>query len=318
MRAAIIGLGQIAWRYDGGTPLNGTALTHLSTLKLAGVEVICGADPSATARKDFTAATGLNAVEDVDFLLAQSPNIVTIASPNALHAEHLLACINAGVRYVWLEKPLTADTDIIADLAARADAQKIRVLVGFQRRYMPVYQELLKSNLGKLTGIEITYSRGLETNGSHLIDLLLWLLDDERPEVIGVIPGTKPLNTNEPSPSFLLRGANGIPVTVMGMDLGYHSIDIVVHYSEGRRSVRWGGQQSMTEKKIANPLHPGFFCLGTKLPNQPNLNTSSEIANAFPTLLQDLLYGIGQQPISNLHNARLVQSVVAEVLKQCA
>lgn len=68
---------------------------------------------------------------------------------------------------------------MIADLAARADAQNTRVLVGFQRRYMPAYQPLLNTDLGNLTGIEITYSRGFETNESHLMDLVLWVLGDE-------------------------------------------------------------------------------------------------------------------------------------------
>ena len=42
MRAAIIGLGKIAWRYDGGQPIDGAVLTHLSALLNAGINVEIG------------------------------------------------------------------------------------------------------------------------------------------------------------------------------------------------------------------------------------------------------------------------------------
>lgn len=318
MRAAIMGLGQIAWRYDRGLPQDGVALTHLSALRLAGIEVIGGADPSAAARDEFTRATGKRAFVGHVALLDQSPDIVTIASPTAMHAEHLAACLDAGVRHIWLEKPATTDAVQTATLAARADALGARVLVGFQRRYMPVYRALGDNGRGRLEGIEITYSRGLETNGAHMVDQALWLLGDERPEVIGVMPGAAPRHVSEPCPSFLLQGANGIPVSVIGLDLSYHSIDITAHYAEGRCSVRWGGQLVQHEVKIPNPLYEGFFCLGPETPDQPLQDTRLELAGVLPALLTDLLHGKDSQPRSNLHSAGLGQAVIAEVLTRCA
>ena len=316
MRAAIIGLGQIAWRYDGGDPVDGSALTHLSALRQAGISVIGAYDPDAKARKSFTEETGIKIYDTINGLLAADPDVVTIASPNRFHAEHLKVCLDAGVKYVWLEKPATTDLAEIDELAALASRQGARVMVGFQRRYMPCYQALRQKDLGALIGIDVTYSRGLETNGAHMVDLVLSLLGDKMPSFIGAVSNTQsPTHTSEVSPSFLLQGANKVPVTVMGLDLDHHSIDIVVHYSGGRREVRHGGQSALTETKMPNPMFPGFYYLQSTHGPQDMRN---EIGRVFPAMIQDLLHGTEPQPLSNLNSAGLGQTIVAQVLNACA
>lgn len=315
MRAAIIGLGQIAWRYDGGQPADGAALTHLSALRHAGLDIIGTSDSNPEARREFNTVTGINTYATVAALLDITPDLVSIASPNQSHADHLVACLEAGVKYIWLEKPATTDTAFTHDLASRASALGARVLVGFQRRYMPSYLALGQDDLGDLIGIDVTYSRGLETNGAHMVDLILWLLKDQMPDLLGVVPGLlPPVHVQEASPSFLLKGAGNVPVTVTGLDLQYHSIDIVVHYSNGRRAVRHGGQTSLTEVKIPNPLFPGFYYLTSEHGPQ---DVKNEVGFAFPAMVNDLLHGGGEQPLSNLRSAGLGQSIVAQVLDQC-
>jgi len=315
MRAAIIGLGQVAWRYDRGQPTDGAVLTHLSVLLKAEIDVVGGADPNLHARRDFTTSTGITAHATVAALLDTVPDLVTIASPNRFHAQHLMACLDAGVKYIWLEKPATTDSTITHALAARARAQGTRVMVGFQRRYMPSYQTLKQDDLGPLIGIDVTYSRGLETNGAHMVDLILWLLGDQIPSLMGVVPGPLPAtHVTEPCPSFLLQGVGNVPVTVTGLDLDYHSIDIVVHYRAGRRAVRHGGQTTLTEVKTPNPLFAGFYYLHSVYGSQ---NVQNEVGKVFPVMLQDLLQGSGDQPLSNLDSAWLGQSIVAQVLDKC-
>ena len=315
MRAATIGLGQIAWRYDGGWPANGMALTHLSALRQAGLDIMGATDPDAQARAEFTTATGIAAHKTVAALLDTGPDVVSIASPNRFHAEHLSACLDAGIKYIWLEKPATTDPVATRALAARVTALSARVMVGFQRRYMPSYLALRQDDLGDLIGIDVTYSRGLETNGTHMVDLILWLLKDQMPDLLGVVPGPlPPVYVQEPCPSFLLQGAGNVPVTVTGLDLQYHSIDIVAHYSKGRRAVRHGGQTLLAEVATPNPLFPGFYYLTSEHGPQ---NLNNEVGSAFPAMVHDLLHGGGDQPLSNLKSAGLGQSIVAQVLDQC-
>lgn len=318
MRAGIIGLGHIAWRYDKGAQRRGRSLTHLSTYRSRNMEILAGVDPCESTRAEFYQSTGLHAHEDLDQLLSQSPDVVSITSPTRFHSEHLYACLEAGVRYIWLEKPATTSPSRTHELAQRAAELGARVLVGFQRRYMPIYQDLLVSDMGDLEGIEITYSRGLETNGSHLVDLAVWLMGDTFPRIHGVTLSRPPRNVSEPSPSFILESDEGVVATVLGLDLDYHAIDIVVHYAEGRKAVRWGGQLGQNEVKVPDPLFDGYFRLGPEDASQLLKDTRSQLTGVFDTVLDDLLDGEMPQPRSNLLSAYMGQKIVAEVLNQCA
>lgn len=318
MRAGIIGLGHIAWRYDKGEQRCGQSLTHLSTYRSHGMEILAGVDPCETTRAEFFQSTGVPAHASIDHLLSQSPDVVSITSPTRFHAEHLHACLEAGVRHIWLEKPATGSPTQTLELAKRAEELDARVLVGFQRRYMPIYQDLLVSNLGHLEGVEITYSRGLETNGAHMVDLAVWLMGDTLPKIHGVTLCHPPRNVNEPSPSFILESDKGVVATVLGLDLGYHAIDFVVHYAEGRKAVRWGGQLGQNEVKVPDPLFDGYFRLGPEDASQPVQDTRSQLTGVFDTVLDDLLNGPMPQPRSNLMSAYLGQKLVSEVLSQCA
>lgn len=315
MRAAIIGLGKVAWLYDYGRPLDGKALTHFSTLRQAGLNIVAAADPSHRARQEFTTTTGVKSYSTITEVLDMSPDVVSIASPNQFHSEHLIACLEAGVKYIWLEKPATTDAVATRQLADRATSLGARVLVGFQRRYMHSYRTLAQDDMGDVIGIDVTYSRGLETNGSHMVDLIVWLLRDQIPDLFGVVPGPiPPTYVKEPCPSFLLQGAGNVPVTVTGLDLQYHSIDIVVHYAQGRRAVRHGGSTLISEFKTPNPWFPGFYYLTSE--NGPQ-NVENEIGLAFPAMIKDLLSGDREQPLSNLRSAGVGQAIVAKVLSQC-
>lgn len=315
MRAAIIGLGKVAWGYDKGNFTSTKAVSHLSALLQAGLDVIGGADPNQIARQEFSDSTGISSYEKVKDLLALKPEMVSIASPKEFHAEHCAFCLDKGVKYIWLEKPATDDPVKTQSLAAQARRRNARVMVGFQRRYMSSYGALKTTALGNLKAIEITYSLGLETNGAHMLDLLLWLLEGESLRLKGVVKGPfQPVHARELCPSFLLESSSGIPINVTGLDLDYHSIDILVHYSDGRREVRHGGQTKLFETKSPNPLFPSFYFLESEDGVQ---DISYEVESVFPVMLKDLLNGSNKEPISNLTSAALGQSLIEKILTKC-
>lgn len=324
MRAAILGLGQVAWRYDGGRPgADGAALTHLSACRAAGdIAVIGGADAHPGARQAWTEGTGLPVFDTAEALLALKPDLVSIASPNALHGAHLEACLDAGIPMVWLEKPATEDPGQTRRLAARAAREGCRVLVGFQRRYLPVYRSLRRAMAGAPygapLGIEVVYSRGLATNGAHLVDLVLQLLGDVPPRLRGVTARSAPVHVPEPSPSFLLQTEAGLPVTVTGLDADHHSIDLTVHFGAGRLSVLYGGLAMRAERRIPNPMFPGFFRLAPDpgYPVESPGALAASMGQVFPAMLADLraAHAGGGAPLSTLHSAAAGQSIVAAVL----
>lgn len=322
LRAAIIGLGNIAWKYDAGS--EGSTLTHRSAYRAdARVELVAGYDPEAAARDVFTRDTGTHAFDSIEAILALHPDLVSICSPNRWHASHLRACLEARVPMIWLEKPVTDDAAEARDLLRlQQDLSSSTVLVGFQRRYQPVYQRLMAAmsdqSMGKCAGISITYSRGLETNGVHMMDLLYQLMGETgRGELLGVSPATGKMA----SPSFLVRFANGVTCNVTGLEIDYHSIDIAVHFERGRASVIHGGATELREQVIENPLYPGYYRLAQDL---GTTSTSAELEKeaqaVFPAMLDDLIqaHASGRNPISSLATALASQELVDRVLATTA
>jgi predicted dehydrogenase len=319
-RAALIGLGNIAWKYDAAR--SDVSLTHRSAYaRNMRTELCIGFDADAAQRALFAEQTGVSTTNTLDALLDSRPDIVSICSPNGLHAEHLRACLVARVPMVWLEKPATTSAKDANDLL---DLQRMlgstTVLVGFQRRYQQAYQRLktllIERSLGECIGISLTYSRGLETNGVHLVDLLFYLLGETVDyEISGVTPANGPMA----SPSFLLRFDLGIDCVATGLPLDHHSIDVTVHFSAGRASVLYGGATSVTERRIENPLFPGFFRLAVDTGETGGIEQLGDDAGAvMPRMLDDLIaaHEAGVAPMSNLETAVKSQTLVERLLAQ--
>lgn len=317
MKAALIGLGNVAWKYDGGSPKGRKVLTHMSTLRKANITINVGFDTSAQVRKQFSQSTGVSTTDCLEDALSGKPDIVCIASPSSFHAKQASACIDAGVKYIWLEKPATQNLQELDELSAKADNANCRIMVGYQRRYMPIYQELAKKDFGQIRGVQITYSKGLETNGVHLLDLLVWLMNERAPRVKSVFGCTEFSSHQGFNPSFLLEGHNEIPITVSGMTLNYHSIDMVVHYESGRRSVRHSGETYEAEIVQENKDYKGFFKLLRDQTNPQPISPKIQAAEVFSTMLIDLISKKKKQPLSNLQTAKNCQIIIDEVMQRC-
>lgn len=142
--------------------------------------------------------------DTIDEMLAQHGDldVVVVASPNGLHAEHALKCLNAK-KHVVVEKPMTL---------TKADAEKVifkalnvhkQLFVVMQNRYSPPniwLKQLIESGrLGRIFMVQINcywnrdgrYYTGdnwhgskdldggtLFTQFSHFVDIMYWLFGD--------------------------------------------------------------------------------------------------------------------------------------------
>ena len=91
-----------------------------------------------------------------EMLVKDRPDGVILATPNPLHADQAIECINAGVT-VFIEKPVAHTLTEGIRVCEAAEAAGIKVLVGHHRRHSPILHkavEIVQSGvLGKIVGI---------------------------------------------------------------------------------------------------------------------------------------------------------------------
>lgn len=82
-------------------------------------------------------------VADLASALRYRPDAVLVCNPTALHLPLAMQAAAAGC-HIFLEKPISHRIDGVDELVALAEANRLRVQVGFQFRYHPVLQQIGK------------------------------------------------------------------------------------------------------------------------------------------------------------------------------
>jgi len=187
---AIIGCGRIAQRHA----------KHISTMG----KLVAVCDIRAERADAFGATYGCRTYSDLTTMLAaeQEVEVVSVCTPNGLHAEHSIAALEAG-HHVLCEKPMaisTRDCDRMIDASLRTGRH---LFVVKQNRLNPpvvaVKNALAMGKLGRINNVQLNcfwnrnaeyykesdWKGGAELDGgtlytqfSHFIDLLLWMVGE--------------------------------------------------------------------------------------------------------------------------------------------
>lgn len=190
MNFAIIGCGTIAKRHA------------LFCNQYGNLAAVCDIKPDRAQK--LAGKYGTRAYMFIDDLLANEKklDIVTIATPNGLHAEHTIKSLNAGC-HVLCEKPMAIKSGDCLKMIDAAERAGKELFIVKQNRYNPpviaVKKAIDEGRLGRILSAhlgcywnrnELYYTssdwRGLlELDGgslftqfSHFVDLLFWLIGD--------------------------------------------------------------------------------------------------------------------------------------------
>ncbi|WP_052597850.1 Gfo/Idh/MocA family protein [Aureispira sp. CCB-QB1] len=190
LKFAIVGCGRIAQRHA----------KHIKNTQ--GSELVAVCDIVAAKADQLGAEYGAKAFYTIEALLENEDiDIVSICSPNGLHANHSILSLKAG-KHVLCEKPMAISVYDCGEMIKTAEKANKRLFVIKQNRYNPpvnaVKNAIDSGKLGKINSVQLScfWNRNedyyknswkgtkdldggtLYTQFSHFVDLLYYLVGD--------------------------------------------------------------------------------------------------------------------------------------------
>ena len=190
VKIAIVGCGRIAQRHA----------EHINNL--ATLVAVC--DNEEYKAKELAEKYNALYYSDINQLLNDTAiefDLLSICTPNGLHAAHSIAALNAG-KHVLCEKPLALNVNDCGEMIKAAEKNNRRLFAIKQNRFNPPVAEIKKiidqNILGKIFSVQLScfWNRNndyyhnswkgtkdldggtLFTQFSHFIDLLYWMIGD--------------------------------------------------------------------------------------------------------------------------------------------
>ncbi|MBU1011379.1 MAG: Gfo/Idh/MocA family oxidoreductase [Bacteroidetes bacterium] len=186
---AIIGCGRISHRHAEHISNNGI------------LQAVCDVEyeKASSLGKQYN----VNAYKSIDELLLHEKglDVVSICTPNGLHAEHTIKALNAGVN-VLCEKPMAISVYDCGEMIKTAERNNKRLFIVKQNRFNPpvaaVKKAIDEGLFGKILSVQLScfWNRNedyyknswkgtknldggtLFTQFSHFVDLLYWTVGD--------------------------------------------------------------------------------------------------------------------------------------------
>ncbi|MEM3485372.1 MAG: Gfo/Idh/MocA family oxidoreductase [Candidatus Methanomethyliaceae archaeon] len=134
--------------------------------------------------------------------LLQTPGIdaVSVATPDHLHYEIVMACLDSG-KHVLVEKPLTTNLQEAQQIVKKAEERGLQVMVNYNNRWGIPYQKAKEAILAGVIGTPLVgYARKINNIkvptemlrwasatscvhflATHDIDMILWYFDYPKP-----------------------------------------------------------------------------------------------------------------------------------------
>ena len=137
----------------------------------------------------------------------------------------------------------------------------VSLAVNYTRRWDPKVIQL-KANikggeLGKIRSVIGYYNKGILNNGSHLIDLILYLFNSLN--IVSAISTVNDHSMNDPTLTALLNTNYGLPVSLVAGNASDYSIfELQIISSKKIITMKNGGLNWSTRSIIRDPIFNGY------------------------------------------------------------
>jgi predicted dehydrogenase len=190
-----------------------------------------------------------------EMLRKEQPDLVSVVTPDHLHADITVAAAEGGAKAILCEKPIATTLADADRMIAAAEANNVLLSVEHTRRWSPIAQkarELARhGDLGKLRSIVSNmYSPRsmLFRNGTHMVDMIVFFADSDPQWVFAELeegfdyfteyksdgghdPGT------DPAASAYIHFANGVRAYYNSIKIPMPGSQFDLTYENGRLEV---------------------------------------------------------------------------------
>ena len=179
----IIGAGKIGAFFD--SPKDSHILTHAHAFKRNKKFHLVGFVDVDLKKADEAVKTwGGKAFSNISeaFRTIKCIDIAVVSSPDETHARVIEELSQYPLKLIFLEKPLAKTLDEARNIVDLCTSKHLPVLINYSRRFVKEFQEsrerIKTGTYGDyLTGMAY-YGKGVLHNGSHIIDLVLYLIGE--------------------------------------------------------------------------------------------------------------------------------------------
>lgn len=177
----VIGCGNIGALYDFN---NGEVQTHVKAYHINPGFSLSIFDINKTIAKKIAHKYHCEIIDVIDNKTLKSFDCVSICTPTDTHFSLLKMAIDAGVKVIICEKPISNNLYELNDVKSIYLNGKSKILTNYIRRFQPSFISLKKivSKLMTneiLTNVSIRYQKGFINNCSHAFDTIEFLADTE-------------------------------------------------------------------------------------------------------------------------------------------
>ncbi len=217
-----------------------------------GVQLVAACDVDEVRLSNFCQRFNIpNRYRDWSQLLqAEVLDILHLATQPNLRKEPICAAAEAKVKVIVSEKPIALSLPDLDEMMDACQRNGCKLVINHQLRYQSVWQRLQKvienREIGDVTFIHAHCRLNALEQGTHLVDLVLWLRGDQMPMwVVGDAWGKEDFAKSHSAPSNLM---------------GW------LYFPDGIRCFVHMGQQApaLPDEDLSSSLHFGMRVVGTE------------------------------------------------------
>jgi predicted dehydrogenase len=259
------------------------------------LNALCDIDPAAFDRYRLLWGEIATYTDLREMIERERLDIVSIVTPDHLHADVFVAACDAGIKGIFLEKPFATAMEDADRMIAAAERSGTKVVINHTRRHDPFFrhakyllQEGAIGQIGTIVGSLGGERALLFRNGTHVIDTMLffadaapsWLIAELDPRDAGygrVYKGDGGHDPDtEPGALAMIGFENGIRGIYNSSKRTFEGLELDIQASRGR--LRIGNQ--VAELSVQSPI--GGYA------TQP-LPLSTELPSGMVTAINDLI-----------------------------